>query len=173
MQLIRPDLRFRESYLAYIREMGEEERYPFVMDLPCEDFPALLHRLDEISRGINLPAGSVPSSTFWLVEQEQLLGVSNLRHCLNEQIREVGGHIGLGIRPSRRGQGLGRALLALTLEQARKLGIDQVHIHCYQDNQASGGLIRAMEAVRDSQILAAGKVVERFILTPQPQGDTG
>ncbi|HMB08301.1 MAG TPA: GNAT family N-acetyltransferase, partial [Isosphaeraceae bacterium] len=69
-------------------------------------------------------------------------GVSNLRHALTDKLRREGGHVGYGVRPSRRGQGLATAMLALTLEKARALGIDRVLITCGKENVSSAKVIR-------------------------------
>src|SRR6056297_595379 len=116
--LIKPTLEFESSYRGYIRELGEEERYPFPLDFDHSDFSSLLGRLADFDAGRNLPAGYVASSTYWFVEAGEILGVSNLRHTLNDEIRRCGGHIGLGIRPSRRGRGLGAELMSLTIQEA-------------------------------------------------------
>lgn len=164
MQLIVPTAEFETSYRQYIQELGSEERYPFPLDFDHSDFPTLLARLDEFRKGVNLPEGYVRSTTYWLVQDGELMGVSNLRHYLNDRIRHVGGHIGLGVRPSRRGRGLGSALLGLTLQQARQLGIAQVHVHCYKHNEASARMIRANGGWLESEIEADGKLVQRYLI---------
>jgi predicted acetyltransferase len=96
--LIRPSPEFEPSYREYIRELGDEERYPFPLDFDHSDFAALLQRLADLEAGENLPSGYVSSSTYWLAEGEEIVGVSNLRHTLNQEIKWRGGHIGLGVR---------------------------------------------------------------------------
>ena len=164
--LVLPCRKYEQSYRAYIDELGDEERYPFQMDFEHLDFGALLQRLAGFSQGINIPTGYVPSSTYWLVEGPELLGVSSLRHHLNERIRHCGGHLGLGIRPSRRGRGLGTRLLALTLLEARRMGIGEVHIHCHKDNESSGRMIVRNGGVLHSEIESGepGAVVQRYVV---------
>lgn len=164
MQLMLPDAAFETSYRHYIFELGSEERYPFPLDFDHRDFAALLARLDEFRNGINIPEGFVPSTTFWLVQEGELVGVSNLRHYLNDRIRHVGGHIGLGVRPSWRGKGLGTLLLELTLQQAQQLGITQVHVHCHKHNEPSARMIRANGGWLESEIDADGELVQRYLI---------
>ena len=118
--LIEPNAEFEPSYREYIRELGNEERYPLPLDFDHSDFPSFLARLADFDAGRNSPAGYVASSTYWFVEGGKILGVSNLRHTLNEEIHRCGGHIGLGIRPSQRGRGLGAELMSLTIQEAKK-----------------------------------------------------
>ena len=167
--LIQPNLEYELSYREYIKELQGEERYPFPLDFEDSDFSSLIERLTDLHAGRNLPPGSVASSTFWLVGEEEILGVSNLRHSLTNELRRRGGHIGLGIRPSQRGLGLGTELLSLTIREARKLGIGELHIHCHKDNTASASLIKANGGTLHSELReeASGKVVQRFVvLTP-------
>ncbi|WP_113906579.1 GNAT family N-acetyltransferase [Aliidiomarina celeris] len=165
MKLILPNESFAESYHQYIAELGKEERYPFPLDFDASDFAALLERIENFRQGINLPEGYVPSTTYWLVSGDKLVGVSNLRHHLNERIAHAGGHIGLGIRPSERGKGFGNLLMKLTIEQAKARGIQPVHIHCYADNQASAKTIRANGGELHSEITDGGHTVQRYIYT--------
>lgn len=145
IELVEPCMEFESSYRRYIAELGDEVRYPFPLDFDHGDFAQLLRRLHELREGIALPDGYVPSATYWLVRRNELLGVSNLRLQLNERLREHGGHIGLGIRPSER-------------------GIAQVHIHCHQHNRASARMIMANGGVLDSEVLHDGECVQRYII---------
>jgi predicted acetyltransferase len=167
-ELTPPRPEYERSYGAYIRELGGEVRYPFPLDFEHQDFVALIRRLDDLANGVKLPAGFVPSSTYWLVEGGEILGVSNLRHYLNDRIRHHGGHIGLGVRPSYRGRGLGNLLLALTIQEARKRGIDQIHIHCHKSNFASAKMIARNGGVLDSEVTDVGseEIIQRYHVAP-------
>ncbi|MEL6449382.1 MAG: GNAT family N-acetyltransferase [Pseudomonadota bacterium] len=164
--LILPCAEYEQSYRAYIDELGDDERYPFPLDFEYDDFAALLRRLRDCADGIGLPKGFVASSTYWLVDGGELLGVSNLRHELNEALREHGGHIGLGVRPAAQGRGLGKLLLALTIQEARRRGIKDVHVHCNKGNHASAGMILANGGVLQSEGAYghAGEIVQRYVV---------
>lgn|GEM_PF-266942 len=184
--MVKPSFCYEASYRAYIAELGNEERYPFVLDLDASDFSAYLARVDEFERGVKLPAGYVESTTFWLTHNEALIGVANLRHRLNEEIKHIGGHIGLGIRPSFRGKGLSVLLLSLVLSEAKKRSVGEpcyapnadsnakpigdarhIHVHCYDDNEASKAMIRAVDGVLHSYThthSGAERQIARFIV---------
>ena len=165
VELVRPSAKYESSYRAYIAELGDEERYPFPLDFDHVDFPALLCRLNDFEAGRNLPEGYVPSSTYWLVENGELAGVSNLRHFLNERIFNAGGHIGLGIRPRARGRGLGSLLLSLTIAEARRKGIGDLHIHCHKHNAASARMIMANGGVLASELRnGEDGIIQRFVV---------
>ncbi|MDP5144878.1 GNAT family N-acetyltransferase [Shewanella sp. ULN5] len=164
MNLVLPSIEYQYSYHSYINELGNEERYPFVLDFDYQDFDTYLTKVKDFSQGINLPNGYVPSSTFWLIHHNEIVGVTNLRHYLNDQIKHCGGHIGLSIRPSKRGTGLGILLMKRSIEKLHSMGNNPLHIHCYEDNLASERAIVSNGGVFDSAIQSGSQVVKRFII---------
>jgi len=165
VKLVLPCAAYKASYINYIQELGDEERYPFPLDFDHQDFSALLTKLENFSNGSGIPDNFVPATTYWLVDGEELVGVSNLRHYLNERLRYSGGHIGLGIRPSFRGKGLGKLLLALTIEKAVELGIKEIHVHCHKNNEASARMIRANNGSLESEFEEAGEALQRYVVS--------
>ncbi|RUO31877.1 GNAT family N-acetyltransferase [Aliidiomarina sedimenti] len=168
MQLVLPHANYEQSYRDYIAELGDEERYPFPLDFDHSDFAELLAKVERFRNGTDLPDGFVASTTYWLVDGDEIVGVANLRHYLNDRIRHAGGHIGLGIRPARRGHGLGSLLLKLTLEKAFERGINPVHIHCHKHNEASAKMILANGGVLQSELNENGEVVQRYVVATAP-----
>ena len=165
MELILPTVQHQESYIAYIKELGDEERYPFPLDFEHKDFVELLNKIDNYANGIDIPDDAVPSSTYWLMENAEIIGVTNLRHCLNQQIEFCGGHIGLGVRPSCRGKGLGNILMEKSIHQLNLMGVKVVHIHCYKSNVASASMIIANGGSLESEFSDYGKVIQRFVIS--------
>jgi predicted acetyltransferase len=165
--LVKPVIELKESYIQYIQELGSEERYPYPMDLDFSNFPAFIQTLNDYSNGVNLPDHMVPNTTFWLVENQEIIGCSHLRHRLNASLQHAGGHIGLGVRPSYRGKGVGTKLLMRTIQQASSRGISDIHIHCHASNLASKKLIESSGAILDSMVRVEGNLdpVLKFIYT--------
>lgn len=106
-------------------------------DVAFEELPNFLKKLVDMSRGIGLQPDLVPMTTYWMFADGKPVGISKLRHYLNEGLLRNGGHIGYCIRPTERGKGYGRQILALTLEKAREKGIEKALITVYQDNAVS------------------------------------
>jgi len=165
-RLVAPSAAWKDSYRAYVRELEErgEEKIPFPLAFPNGNFAAFLAQMAGCERGIGIPAGFVPHSTFWLVRGSEVVGVSNLRHRLNDQLLVEGGHIGYGIRPGARGQGLGREILRLTLPEAARLGIDRVLLTCAKDNAASSAVIARNGGLLESEawVESRGRVIQRW-----------
>ena len=165
MRLINPSKEYKESYDRYIRELGSEERYPFPLDFDYSDFDAYLSKVDDFSKGKNLPKGYVKSSTLWLIFNNEIVGITNLRHRLNASIKQCGGHIGLSIKPSERGKDLGKALMKMSIDfLSNNLGVKTIHIHCHKSNTASSRTIKACGGVFHSEIENEGHTVERYIV---------
>ena len=65
--------------------------------------------LDKLERDRNLPYSEdiVPALTYFLVRESdnKIIGMVNIRLMLNKKLRESGGHIGYGIRPTERRKG--------------------------------------------------------------------
>ena len=83
--------------------------------------------------------GKVPDSVYFLLDDEKnrLLGAVNIRHYLNDYLLKYGGHIGDGIRPSERRKGYATKIIALALEECKKLGIKRVLLVCDKTNIGS------------------------------------
>lgn len=144
-RLVKPAMQYMNSYIEACREYakaGLEIYDEFHGKDPAPDvIKELLDRYENHSKGIGLPEGWVPSSTFWLVDEEGYIGAGNIRHSLTEQLSKFGGHIGYEVRPSRWGQGYGTLLLKLLLKEASNLGIKSALVTCSADNKASSRVI--------------------------------
>jgi len=62
---------------------------------------------------------------------------------LNRVLREIGGHIGYGVRPAARRCGHATRMLAEALPFAASLGIDPALVTCDTDNEGSCRVIEA------------------------------
>lgn len=89
------------------------------------------------------PQDRVASHTYLLVEEAEVIGMLDIRMELNEYLYTRGGHIGYAITPEKRGQGYGKKMLSLGINEAYDLGIDRLLITCDQDNLASQHVIKA------------------------------
>ena len=164
MELVEPCTEYEADYLGYIAELRSEPRIPLPLTFPCQPFSELVSRLIAESRGIGLPDGFVASSTYWLVQRDRILGVSNLRHSLTPALMLCGGHIGYGVRPAEQGRGVGKEILRQTLWKARSKGIERVLLTCDKSNVASRGVILANGGVLENEVVdsQAGRTTLRF-----------
>lgn len=106
----------------------------------------------------------VPGSVFFCydIDRDIYVGAVNIRHRLNDSLLFTGGHIGDGIRPSERRKGYGTAMLALALDECRKLGIKRVLMTCDKDNVGSAKAIQKNGGVKENEVIEDGVIEERY-----------
>ena len=166
ISLIEPCEQLREAYLDYVMEFNAaEEGYIHGSGVKMTgSFSEFVRTLQDSAKGINLPDGWVPASTYWLVRDGRVLGVSNLRHDLNDFLRHEGGHIGYSVRPSERGKSYGTLMLKLVLKKAKELGLEKVLVTCDKDNSASARVIEKNGGKLDNESVSkeSGKMKQRY-----------
>jgi predicted acetyltransferase len=172
-ELVRPSMRWRDSYRALVAEFtaASEKLVPFTLEFPHDDFEGLLLRLEACARGVDIEKGFVAHSTFWLVrDHAEVVGVANIRHALTAGLRREGGHIGFGIRPGARRQGLGSVLLRESLTRAAALGLARVLVTCAKSNVGSSSVITRNGGILESEeyLPGRGEIVQRYWIENGP-----
>lgn len=166
VQLIKPTVDLQPAYLSFYEEWkaSEEIMIPWVIEKDPSDFPAMVQSLLDAEKGVGLKENWVPDSTYWLVDEEyRILGAVNIRHSLSEYLFKAGGHIGYGVRPSERQKGYATKMLALALDETKKLGISPVLVCCDAVNTASDKTIRNNGGVEDTDFVEDnGNVIKRY-----------
>ena len=111
--------------------------------------------------------GRVPDSTFFCLDTDRniFVGAINIRHYLNEELLYTGGHIGDGIRPSERRKGYATAMIALGLEECRKLDIKKVLMTCDKDNIGSARSIMNNGGILENEVMEDGVLEQRYWIT--------
>ncbi len=104
--------------------------------------------------GYDLPAGWVPVTILAAEASGELIGIVSIRHCLNEHLAEVGGHVGYAVRPQFRRRGHATQMLRQAIGIAADLGLDQVLLTCNDDNLTSARVIERCGG-RLTQVLPA------------------
>lgn len=108
-----------------------------------EEFKTYVSRLPADSKGAVLSEGRVPMTTYWLFKDSKPVGISRFNHMLTPDLLREGGHVSYAIRPSARGQGLGKKILKLTLEEVQHFVTGRVLLTCLSDNDRSRHVIEA------------------------------
>lgn len=156
----------KDAYTAMMVEWegANEHIYPGAVRRRGTDYNNWLETLELYRKKETCPHHLSPSDTFFLVnEHSRLLGAISIRHCLNEQLLRLGGHIGYGIRPTERRKGYATAMLKLALEKCRDMGIKQVLITCDKDNVGSAKTIIANNGVLENELIEEnGNIVQRY-----------
>lgn len=107
--------------------------------------------------------GLVPATTYLVVDETgKLVGMIDLRHRLNDYLLQFGGHIGYSVRRSERRRGYATQMLALVLEEARKLGLDRVLVTCDKENTASARTIEKNGGVLENEVPEGDRLTCRY-----------
>jgi predicted acetyltransferase len=159
-----PSLEHRPDYLQALEEFQREGRR-LEIDLRALErgFEHYLRQLADEASGKDPRDGRVPQTTFWGIDEADGLfaGEVRLRHRLNERLLLEGGHIGYEVRPSRRLQGIGTALLRLALPKARELGIERALVTCDEDNAGSRKIIETCGGLLEDSVEAWDGMMKR------------
>ncbi len=163
LKLIEPDESCEAAVMAYRAE-----------HLACGETTlhgaALLEKFDryadwlQLIRGNHRPEtvfpGWVPADTLLAIREAdgKLIGIIDIRRELNDFLRNYGGHIGYGVRPTERRRGYAIEMLRLGLDHARRLELGIVWIACNRANVAS----------RRTIIRNGGRLLREF---PAPTGE--
>ena len=169
LQLIKPSLEYKNQIVDMLEEWTlfnnthETNHSPgaiFAHDY--RDFDSYLAYFEKAET--NPIEGHVPSSTYFALDKERnvMVGAISIRHYLNETLKNGGGHIGDGIRPSERRKGYATEMIALALDICRNMKLDKVMISCSRDNIGSKKSIINNGGVYERTVIDDGEVTEIY-----------
>lgn len=107
----------------------------------------------QYQNGIDIPPERVPSTMLWLVNDEEFIGCTDIRHRLTDKLLLSDGHIGYEVRYSKWNKGYGTKLLALSLQYAKEnFHFEKVLVTCDEDNLASARVIEKNNGILENII---------------------
>lgn len=130
-----------EKEYEFIKSMPENENGFINTDfgISKEEFinSALIRHIN-FSLGIGLPEGYVPETLYFLWDNDVIVGLFKIRHCLNEALSKGDGHIGYGISKEYRGRGYANRGLKMAVEKAWSIiPEDEIYLCVNKNNPAS------------------------------------
>lgn len=147
-----PDLSYKEKAIDFVTEFkknnsrihggGRIARY-----LENSTYEEWLEYIDN-QKNVSVDESHVPEETYFLVDDnDNIIGIINIRLCLNGMLRDLGGHIGFSIRPSERGKGYNKINLYLGLKRLNEVGEKEALLDCEIGNIASSRTMMALGGV--------------------------
>lgn len=139
-KLVYPGVEHQSMMKAYLKETFEYGESFVNGDGGChqfDDYFEWLKREKQNHLGIYLKPGYVPGTTYFYIKDDMIVGTINIRHCLNENLINVGGHIGYSVLPSQRRKGYATAMLKEAIQICKKWDIDPILVTCDKNNIAS------------------------------------
>lgn len=127
---------------------GYEEGMPFA---------AYVQALADQARGVNMPAGFVPSTFLFAFDGARVVGRVSIRHALTDALLRLGGHIGYAVVPEFRRRGYATEMLRRAVRLAgEELGLDRVLLTCDDDNIGSIRVIERNGGVFENAVMEPG-----------------
>ena len=164
--LVKPDSSYADEIQRYKKEFLEDE--PIINGSAGLDrFSTIEEWLEELKKRSSkdtVPEGLVPSSTYLGIREKDnyIIGMIDIRYCLNDFLLQAGGHIGCGVRKFERKKGYAKQMIKLALEKCKKLKIEKVLITCNDDNIASEKSIISCGGILEDIRTVDGKNYKRF-----------
>lgn len=167
IRLIVPTTEYAEEIISFKSEMISSRS-----DLDgcgnlkrCNTAEEWINWCKRLSNTETCPEGLVVSDTYLAVRKsdKRLVGVIDLRHSLDTPALSLwAGHIGYSVRPGERRKGYAKKMLALNLENCKKLGLKRVMVCCYDDNITSEKTIIANGGVYEKTVDVDGRKTKRY-----------
>lgn len=139
--LVKPDMTMAEEIMSYREEfLAAGSSMDGTGSLrKCETAQQWIAFNQMMENPETVPSHWVPSTQYVYLRKSdmRIVGMIQLRHDLNEYLRNFGGHIGYSVRPSERRRGYAGRMLADFLPFCRRMGLGRVLVTCLTGNEAS------------------------------------
>src|SRR5262245_44583185 len=106
--LTEPSSLYKESFLEGLHEFHTEGRLlHYDAQYIATNFEHFVQRELALRNPARTTPGRVPQVDFWLIDNNEYIGLLSVRLVMNDFLLRIGGNIGYQIRPSRRRRGYG------------------------------------------------------------------
>ena len=108
-------------------------------NLSFEEYKKWLQDMINHSKGIDLPEGWIPYTTYVLYIDDIPVGYGRIRHSSSEYLETVvgAGNLGYGISKEHRGKGYGNILFRELLKKCREYGYNEIKLFPLKSNEAT------------------------------------
>ncbi len=140
IKLVEPSIQLKEKALAYRKEhfdAGEKVINGSELLDKTENYEEWLLTVKNNANESTVSSDWVLTDTFFAVnEEDEIVGIIDLRHTLNEFLKDFG-NCGYSVRPSERNKGYATEMLRLILLRAQDCGLKILHLSVEKSNYPS------------------------------------
>lgn len=153
-----------ESFEDFLKEWekNEERVVPYSARRRDMPFGEIINRWKFEETDAIYEEGFVPSELYFLLDGDKIVGAVSLRLNLNDHLKQIGGHIGYGVRPSERKKGHVTRMMKETLKITKEKGIGPLFLTCDEDNIASYKTIEKFGGELKEIAEYEGKMIRRY-----------
>lgn len=108
-------------------------------NLTYNEYKKWLQEVDNHSKGLNLPDGWIPYTTYILYINDIPVGYGRIRHTSSEYLETVvgAGNLGYGISKECRGKGYGNILFKELLKKCKEHGYNEIKLFPLKTNEVT------------------------------------
>lgn len=165
LRLIKPLLEHKNKYIDMISEWQQygEPYVPCIIEYDCNNsinnlnYDAVLKVVDDYSKGniFDYDIDYFESSDFYFIfNDDDLIGMCEVRHNLKPLGIKTIGHIACGIRPSKRNQGYAFKTTELMLDKLKEDGVEEAIVCHYSENEISPKIIKKLGFKHSDSIIS-------------------
>lgn len=169
MKLILPNKKYERSFKELIvsaKNYGDYKELGNSLIRDGETFEEMLKRLNYRRIGKRIAKRDVPSTVYWIVDNDRVVGTIDLRHKLNEDYFERLGHVAYYIRPEERNRGYATKALSLAIKKYYNKYTKKILITCFSDNNGSSRVIEKNGGILEKKVIdeVTKKEISRYII---------
>lgn len=175
VRLVDPTWDHENQYREMIAEWQQHggPYVPCIVEYDCShsveelDYEAVLKVVNDYRNGkiFDYDVDYFESSNFYFIfDDEDLIGVGEVRHHLKELGSQTIGHIACGIRPSKRNMGYAYKATKCMLEKLKEDGEKEAIVCHYSENHISPKIIQKLDFVYRNSVISevSGKEIKCY-----------
>jgi len=164
--LIKPNIKYYNEINEFKESLLLTNDFVGTCELKKYDIKEWLRFIKKQESALTCRKLFVPESVFMLYDKvnNKVIGMVSLRHYLNDNYKEIGGHIGYVISPLYRNKGYGNMILSLIINKCKKFNLDELLLVTHINNEYSKKVILKNKGILKDIYPFHDDVYERYII---------